>query len=98
MGSASGSVPRSSARALAKRAPNNSVAAAAVAVDAGHAARVLAVRRGEQVTDASCDYVNRWHPDGYVEVLVADREERVRAEPFDAVELPIAVLFGEDED
>jgi len=42
--------------------------------------------------------VYRWHPDGYVEVLVAERQERVRAEPFDAVELRVSVLFGEDED
>lgn len=42
--------------------------------------------------------VHRWSADGYVEVLVADRDERVRAEPFDAIELRIAVLFGADED
>ena len=42
--------------------------------------------------------VHRWHPDGYVEVLVADRTERVRAEPFDAIELRIGVLFGDDND
>lgn len=40
----------------------------------------------------------RWHPDGYVEVLIAERDERVRAEPFDAIELRVAVLFGDDED
>ncbi|MGQ0507070.1 MAG: Uma2 family endonuclease [Myxococcaceae bacterium] len=42
--------------------------------------------------------VYRWHPDGYVEVLMADRNERIRAEPFDAIELRVAVLFGEDDD
>jgi Uma2 family endonuclease len=42
--------------------------------------------------------VHRWHSDGYVEVLLAERHERVRAEPFDAVELPVGVLFGDDED
>jgi Uma2 family endonuclease len=51
--------------------------------------------------------VYRWHPDGFVEVLIADRTETVppvgdhearRAEPFDAVELRIGVLFGDDED
>jgi Uma2 family endonuclease len=42
--------------------------------------------------------VNRWHADGYVEVRVADRQERVRAEPFDAVELVVGVLFGDDDD
>jgi Uma2 family endonuclease len=42
--------------------------------------------------------VYRWHPDGFVEVLIADRSETVRAEPFDALELCIGVLFGDDED
>ena len=42
--------------------------------------------------------VHRWHADGYVEVLIADRDERVRAEPFDAIELRVAVLFGDDDD
>ncbi len=42
--------------------------------------------------------VHRWHPDGYVEVLVADRDERVRAEPFDAIEFRVGVLFGDDDD
>jgi Uma2 family endonuclease len=42
--------------------------------------------------------VNRWHSDGYVEVLIASREETVRAEPFDAIELRIGVLFGDDDE
>jgi len=42
--------------------------------------------------------VYRWHADGYVEVLIAAREERVRAEPFDAVEFRVGVLFGDDDD
>ena len=42
--------------------------------------------------------VYRWHPDGYVEVLIADREERVRAEPFGEIELKVSTLFGEDDD
>jgi Uma2 family endonuclease len=42
--------------------------------------------------------VHRWHPDGSVEVLVADRTERVRAELFDAIELAVGVLFGDDPD
>ena len=42
--------------------------------------------------------VHRWHPDGYVEVLVADRGERVRAEPFPEVEIAVGVLFGDDDD
>ncbi len=40
----------------------------------------------------------RWSPDGYVEVLSAMRGERVRAEPFEAIELQVGVFFGEDED
>jgi Uma2 family endonuclease len=36
--------------------------------------------------------------EGYVNVLVAHAGERVRAEPFDALELPIGALFGEDAD
>ncbi len=42
--------------------------------------------------------VYRWHTDGYLEVLAAERGERVRAEPFDAIELPVAALFGGDEE
>lgn len=41
--------------------------------------------------------VHRWGPDGYVEVLAAQRDERVRAEPFDAVELSVGVFFGDDD-
>jgi Uma2 family endonuclease len=40
--------------------------------------------------------VNRWHPDGYVEVLVAERDERVQAEPFRELELKVSTLFGDD--
>jgi Uma2 family endonuclease len=35
---------------------------------------------------------------GYAEVLIAARADRVRAEPFDALELQVGVLFGDDED
>lgn len=42
--------------------------------------------------------VYRWHPDGYVEVLIAERGEAVRAEPFEAIELRVGVLFGDDDD
>ena len=42
--------------------------------------------------------VYRWSLAGYVEVLIADRSERVRAEPFDAIELQVGVLFGDDDD
>ena len=41
--------------------------------------------------------VHRWNPDGYLEVLVAERNERVRAEPFDGIELRVGILFGDDE-
>lgn len=42
--------------------------------------------------------VQRWSPDGYTEVLAAQRGERVRAEPFDAVELPVGAFFGDEEE
>lgn len=42
--------------------------------------------------------VYRWAPEGYLEVLTTERGERVRAEPFDAVELSVGVLFGDDDD
>jgi Uma2 family endonuclease len=40
--------------------------------------------------------VYRWAPEGFLEVLVAQRGEKVRAEPFDLVELQVSVLFGDD--
>lgn len=40
--------------------------------------------------------VYRWSAEGYVTLLVAERGERVRAEPFAAVELAVGVLFGDD--
>jgi hypothetical protein len=36
--------------------------------------------------------------DGYLEVLIAERDQRVRAEPFAAIELLIGVLFGDDDE
>ena len=42
--------------------------------------------------------VYRWAQDGYVEILVAERGEDVRAEPFDAAPLQVGVLLGDDED
>lgn len=42
--------------------------------------------------------VYRWSADGYVEILIADRDERVRAEPFDVIELHVGFLFGDDDD
>jgi Uma2 family endonuclease len=41
--------------------------------------------------------VYRWAPDGYVELLAAERGERGRAEPFEAIPLEVGVLFGDDE-
>jgi len=40
--------------------------------------------------------VHRHAPDGYLIALRAGAAERVRAEPFDAIELNIAVLLGDD--
>jgi len=40
--------------------------------------------------------VLRWTRDGYLEVLDALRGERVRAEPFEMVELSVGALFGDD--
>ena len=42
--------------------------------------------------------VLRWTPDGYLAALTAGRADRVRAEPFEAVELPVGVLFGDEEE
>ena len=40
--------------------------------------------------------VYRHHHDGYLVVLTAEAHETVRAEPFDAIELRVGVLLGED--
>lgn len=42
--------------------------------------------------------VHRWEPKGYLIAPTAAAGEVVRAEPFDAVELRIDVMFGDDED
>lgn len=42
--------------------------------------------------------VYRFTRDGYLHVLGAKRSERVKAEPFDAIELQVGVFFGDDED
>jgi Uma2 family endonuclease len=41
--------------------------------------------------------VERWSPDRYVEVLVAERGERVSAEPCGAIEFSVGVFFGDDD-
>lgn len=46
--------------------------------------------RGETLT------VLRWSADGYVTRLIAERGETVRPEPFDAIELDVGALFGDD--
>lgn len=40
--------------------------------------------------------VYRHQPDAYAVALVAERGDVVRAEPFDAIEIRVAVLFGDD--
>jgi Uma2 family endonuclease len=42
--------------------------------------------------------VHRHTPDGYLVALRAEAHERARAEPFDAIELQVAVLLGDDLD
>lgn len=40
--------------------------------------------------------VMRWSADGFVNLLRAERGEVVRAEPFEAVEIHVGTLFGDD--
>ncbi len=40
--------------------------------------------------------VMRWSADGYVTILSAERDEVVRAEPFEELELTVATLLGDD--
>jgi Uma2 family endonuclease len=42
--------------------------------------------------------VHRWEPKGYLIVLTASAGEVVRAEPFEAIELRLDVMFGDDDD
>ena len=41
--------------------------------------------------------VLQWTAKGYLEILAAQRGERVQAEPFPALDLQVGVLFGDDE-
>lgn len=41
--------------------------------------------------------VYRWQAEGYLAVLSATPPERVRAEPFDAIELSVAAMFGDED-
>ena len=58
----------------------------------------LALPRVVEWLDAQHAFTRDHDPDGYVEVLIAERGETVRAEPFDAIELRVGVLFGDDDD
>ena len=40
--------------------------------------------------------VFRHGPEGYTNVLVADRHQRVRAEPFEVMEVHVGALLGDD--
>jgi Uma2 family endonuclease len=42
--------------------------------------------------------VHRWTDAGYLEVVAAERGQRVRAEPFEALELAVGSFFGDDEE
>ncbi len=42
--------------------------------------------------------VYRCAPDGYTELLVAERGDVVRAEPFEAMPLAVGVIFGDDDE
>ena len=42
--------------------------------------------------------VHRWSVDGYIVVQRAAAGETVRAEPFDAIELRVGALFGDDDE
>jgi len=41
--------------------------------------------------------VYRWSEAGYIAVLTAKHDETVRAEPFEAIELSVGLLFDDDE-
>jgi Uma2 family endonuclease len=41
--------------------------------------------------------VLRWTPDGYLTAMTAKRGDRVHAEPFGEIELPVGALFGDED-
>lgn len=41
--------------------------------------------------------VLRWMAEGYLTALTAKRGDRVRAEPFDAIEIDLGTVFGDEE-
>lgn len=42
--------------------------------------------------------VHRWTPEGYAVAVAAQRGDRVRAEPLEAIEIKVDSLFAEDDD
>jgi hypothetical protein len=42
--------------------------------------------------------VFRWAEEGYLEILSAERGERVSQEPFEVIPLLVGVLFGDDDE
>ncbi|MCX4242586.1 Uma2 family endonuclease [Paraliomyxa miuraensis] len=42
--------------------------------------------------------VYRWTSDAYLEILIAERGEEVRPEPFEALPLRVGALFGDDDE
>ena len=40
--------------------------------------------------------VYRWHPEGYIRIMAVEPGQRARLEPFQAVEIEVSVLFGDD--
>ena len=48
--------------------------------------------------DESTLTVYRWSADGYVELLVAERGEEVRPEPFEVIPLRVGAPFGDEAD
>lgn len=41
--------------------------------------------------------IHRWTPEGYLEILTAERGEVVHPEPFDALPLHVGALFGDED-
>ena len=50
----------------------------------------------EETGDVEILTVHRWTDEAYLMVLAAERGERIRAEPFEALAWDIGVLFGDD--
>ncbi len=52
------------------------------------------------VIDPTTETLGVWRhaPEGYLNIMVAERDDVVRAEPFEAIELRIGLFFGDDAD